>query len=302
MNDILAWGLEAIRFVQKFSNPPLTLVMRGFTALGTAYFYLLALPFVYWCVDKRRGMRLGLLFFFSVFVNGWLKHATMEPRPYTFDPSLAMAKESSYAFPSGHAQASATFWGSASPLFGAPWGTVLALGLPLLIGLSRVYLGVHFPTDVAAGWAIGAAAVFVERRFGDRLERLIGAQRDQLRLAAVAAVALAMNALDMRDTTVSGLFFGFGAGLVLARRAAPYSTAGSFGQKVLRLIVGSAGTVVLYFGPKLLTATIEPSDAALVVFVRLAIVGFWVALGAPWLFIRLALAEDESAVAAAPGN
>jgi hypothetical protein len=293
MNDILSWGLEAIRFVQKFSSPPLTLFMRGLSALGTAYFYLLALPFVYWCIDKRRGMRIGLLFFLSAFVNGWLKHATMEPRPYTFDVSVAKASESSFAFPSGHAQAAATFWGSAMSLFRKPWAGILAVAVPLLIGFSRVYLGVHFPTDVLGGWILGLLLVVAERRYGDRVERFFGRQRDQIRLAAVAAVALAMNALDMRNTLISGVFFGFGAGLVFAPRAACYSTKGSLAQKALRFVVGTAGTGILYLGPKILLTSIEPFSLALVSFVRYAIVGFWVSLGAPWLFIKLGLAKEE---------
>lgn len=299
MNDILAWGLGIIRIVQGLGSPPVTAIMRGLTAVGTAYFYLFAVPFVYWCVDKRRGTRLGLLFFISIFANGALKRATMEPRPYTFDPSVGMATESTSSFPSFHAQASATFWGSAAPLFRRPWTYIVGLGLPLLIGLSRVYLGVHFPTDVAAGWAIGAVFVWAERLFGDAIERFLGSLREQLRLAAVAAVSLAMNAIDKSDTRVSGLFFGFGAGAVLAPRVASFSTSGSALQKALRLVVGSAGTVILYLGPKYLLASVEPSSPALVVFIRTAIVGFWVSLGAPWLFLRLALAKSSAEPAVA---
>ena len=295
MNDILSWGLDAIRFVQRYSNPPLTLIMKGLSELGTVYFYLSALPLVYWCVDKRRGMRIGLLFLLSAFANGWIKHAIMEPRPYTFDASVARATVSSSAFPSGHAQSAATFWGSASTLFGMPWAAILAIALPLLIGFSRVYLGVHFPTDVLAGWILGLLFVVGERRYGDRLARLIGKQHDQIRLAAVAAVALAMNAFNIRDTAVSGAFFGFGAGLVFAPRVSPYSTAGSLVQKALRFVVGLAGTAILYFGLKMLLATIEPFDIALVGFVRYATLGFWVALGAPWFFIKLGLAKEEKA-------
>jgi len=293
MNDILGWGLDAIRLVQRASSPTLTAVLKGLSALGTEYFFLLALPLVYWCIDRRRGIRMGLLFFLSAFVNAWLKHLTMEPRPYELDASVGKAREATSAFPSFHAQSSAVFWGSAMPLFRPPWALLLALAVPLIVGFTRVYLGVHYPTDILAGWLLGLLFVAGERGFGDKLERLMGRQREQIRFAVVAALALAMNALDLRDTTVSGAFFGFGVGIVYARRVAPFTVDGALGQRILRFIVGSAGTVILFLGPKVLLASVEPSNPPLVHFVRYALVGFWAALGAPWLFLKLGLSAAE---------
>lgn len=84
-----------------------------------------------------------------------LKPAFARPRPELW-PRLVSASD--FSFPSGHALGSAAFY----PLLA--WTTVrlrggafglLSLGLPLFIGVGRLYLGVHWPTDVLAGWALG---------------------------------------------------------------------------------------------------------------------------------------------------
>ena len=78
--------------------------------------------------------------------------------------------ESSYSMPSGHALAAATFYGLLAweiarrfPRFGR-WPYLLAALLAFYIGLGRLYLGVHWPTDVLAGWTIGAAQTFAAVR------------------------------------------------------------------------------------------------------------------------------------------
>lgn len=86
-----------------------------------------------------------------------LKPAFARPRPELW-PRLV--GDTGFSFPSGHALASATFY----PLLA--WMTLrlrrvafalMGVGLPLFIGFGRLYLGVHWPTDVLAGWALGAA-------------------------------------------------------------------------------------------------------------------------------------------------
>jgi len=291
MDDILSWGLEVVRFAQRPAGPGLTLVMKAVTLLGTQWFFLIALPLVYWCVDKRRGARLGIVVFASAFVNSWLKVVFAQPRPYQLDPKLGLASEPTFGLPSGHAQNTAAFWGSAAPLFRKPWGLALALVLPLLIGWTRLYLGVHFPTDLFLGWALGALVAIADLALGDNIGRAFSKLRPQLQLAAAAMVALAMNAIFKEDTTFAGCFFGLAAGLVYMPRAAPFSVRGSVGTRILRYLVGIATVVAVYLVPKLLLG--DAGSAPLPRFLRYAVLGAWTSLGAPWLFLTLRLAERE---------
>ena len=90
-----------------------------------------------------------------------LKVIFRRPRPLTM--YVDAMKFRSYSFPSGHAYASVLCFGlliaimqsAGSAVVGSFFG-VAAIGMILLIGVSRVYLGAHFPTDVIAGWIVGA--------------------------------------------------------------------------------------------------------------------------------------------------
>jgi membrane-associated phospholipid phosphatase len=293
MEPIYSWGLDVVRGAQTFASPFLTAVMKGLSLAGTEFCYLAFLPLIYWCVDKRRGLRIGVLVFLSTAINLRLKLAFSQPRPYDFDPSVGMAKEATFGLPSNHAQTSAVFAGSTAPLFRPPWGLAFALALPLAIGISRIYLGVHFPTDVLAGWAIGLAILVLDRLVGDRIERAMAALHEPLALAMVAAVALGMNVLNMKDTSLGGVFFGFAGAAIYARKAAPFSVSGSFWKRALRYLVGMATVGIVYALPKLLLANFEAGGPPLVRFMRYALLGAWVSAGAPWLFLKLGLAEGE---------
>jgi len=100
----------------------------------------------------------------GLLLNKALKLAFARPRPVLDWPAAEV--QHTFSFPSGHAMATATLatvlillaWRGQSgpPRWRWPAAT-LAVGFALLVGVSRVYLGVHHPSDVAAGWAMGVA-------------------------------------------------------------------------------------------------------------------------------------------------
>jgi membrane-associated phospholipid phosphatase len=291
MDAILSWGLELVRAFQALKSPWFTELMKAVSLVGNEYFYLAALPLIYWCIDRRRGARVTVVFLASVFLNAWLKELLGQPRPFELDPSLGLALETSRGFPSGHAQGSALLWGMIAGLFPKPWGLVSFLAVTLSVGFSRVYLGVHFPTDVLGGWFLAALFLAADRYLLERWAELLrkGGPRAQALLVAVSA--LAMNALLPSDSSLSGVFLGGGLGLVLARQGLPFSASGPAGRKALRYLVGIAGAVLLYLLPKYLLPGEASPQYALIRFLRYGLLGFWVAAGAPWLFVSLRLAE-----------
>jgi len=169
MEAILYWGLDCIRLIQTAANPPLTACMKIITGLGSAAVYIILLPLIYWCIDEKKCLRLGTMVLVSVWLNITLKFALNQPRPFFegYDPSVGMIGERMGGFPSGHAQNLLVMlfiiasWGTKKRLYG------IAAFFCLLVGFSRVYLGVHFPTDVLGGWIIGGillAAYFLRRQ------------------------------------------------------------------------------------------------------------------------------------------
>lgn len=113
--------------------------------------------------DLRYG---GIIIFVTIAVSSLLKVFLRRPRPLTYTPKRWFIP--TLSFPSGHSAGAAVTYGIlgvlALQMFSFPVSLVLfvvAIVWTLLIGVSRIYLGAHYPTDVVAGWLLGALGVIV---------------------------------------------------------------------------------------------------------------------------------------------
>jgi undecaprenyl-diphosphatase len=160
--------------VHAWASPPLTRGMLAVTSLG-AEFTLLALGIVIvWRLAatgrRHQAILLGLGALSAELVTQVLKSALQRPRPVVF---FGLSPAETYSFPSGHAFVATVFYallaGIVTPFARsrrqrAAIAAVTAVAC-LLIGLSRVYLGYHYPSDVLAGWAGAAAWLALARCF-----------------------------------------------------------------------------------------------------------------------------------------
>ena len=153
MEAAMQWGIALILQIQAHRTPMLDDFFRQITTLGsTAHMFIV--PFLIWSLSYRFGSRLLITLLLSTFVNFALKDLWSQPRPFDLDSRIGPDREIGYGIPSGHAQHTMVEWGLIANWIANPWFTALAVILIVLIGLSRIYLGVHFPTDVLAGWAL----------------------------------------------------------------------------------------------------------------------------------------------------
>ena len=144
----------------------MTLVMEIISLLGKSGIFLIALSLVLAFFRKTRrygtAMCVGL-FLGALFVNIYLKDAIARPRPYTLDfyrqlwMTVGQNVESDFCFPSGHTNAA---FAAMVPVFilGKKRWSWLALVFGVLMAVSRVYLVVHFPSDVVGGMITGTIA------------------------------------------------------------------------------------------------------------------------------------------------
>lgn len=140
--------------IQKLHTPFLDEVMKGITFLGESGWFWILVAVLLFCQKRTRkiGLAVGLLL-----GNIILKPLIARQRPCWLDGSipLLIASPRDFSFPSGHTLAS--FEGAVSIfLYRRDWG-LWALALAVLIAFSRLYLFVHFPTDVLAGAVLGTA-------------------------------------------------------------------------------------------------------------------------------------------------
>jgi len=304
MEALLQWGLDCIRLIQGWANPPLTIFMRLITALGSAGMYIAVVCFVYWCIDEKKGLHLGIMMLISISINLSLKWALDQPRPFfpAYDPSVGMISEQLGGFPSGHAQNTLVALTIISTWLTRRWAYIAAALVCLLVGFSRVYLGVHFPTDVIGGWLIGGillAVYFLSRK---RIEALIakGGFRGGMYASAALAFVMILYRPSAELLLPGGTILGLGAGYCLCKFYCHFS-ASAFGGRtgifrwlalLVRFLLGITVFALLYVATEKITGGVHNSgNYQLVIFLRFVLLGLWISAGAPWLFRFLRLAE-----------
>ena len=301
---VLDWGIRIIESLQEILPVAAAPIFRSITLLGDPVPYMIMIAFLYWCIDERQAARAGIILFVSAGINTVLKNLLAVPRPFVRKPGINLIHENGYATPSGHAQNSAVFWPVILHRVPGKTGIVAMIGLPLLIGASRVYLGVHYPTDVLFGWALGAGisvvALVAIPRIRHHLSKMVHTRFPDMapvpasvRIAGIALVVFLLNRWSGGETRIGGLLFGFAAGAVLLHDTGdttPFSAAsGSRLKKALRCIAGGAGLVLLYVAGNAVCGLIPDAQAPLCRFVQYALVGFWTSKIAPMLFVRTGL-------------
>lgn len=289
LRSLMPWGADTIVWVQQFSNGVLDAVFTVATYLGREQFYILFLPILYWCVNKHLGRALSIVFLLSEYANGILKDAFGLPRPHEFDPRIRTPlPETSPSFPSGHAQGSLVFWGTMAALIRRAWMWIVSIILILLISLSRIYLGVHFPQDVLGGWIIGLVLVALYLWARRTLRGIILSLGIQLGIAFLLPVILFALHPSEGTALVTGVAFGMLPGFVMEEHFVRFRADGVWWKRVVRFIVGVIPLLALYLGLKLVFP-----EGDVFRFVRYALVGIWAGLLAPWLFVAVSLAERE---------
>jgi glycerophosphoryl diester phosphodiesterase len=296
MESIFDWGVNIIFYLQRFS-PTLDAPFKALTFLGDETFFLLLLPFMYWCVDRKRGLRLGLLFLFSAWVNFAAKELAAQPRPFEYDTRVKkLVHAGGGGFPSGHTQGAITVWGYLATRFRSTWFRILAVLLILLVPLSRLYLGVHFPQDLAGGYVIGGVLLILFIVYEERAAIWLNAKGLGWKLALSLVVPGIMLFVfpgdDPGGVTTASVLMGLAMGASLEQHWVGFDTAGPVWKRLVRLVPGLIILVVLYVGLKLAFNGLEPER--LFRFVRYFLVGLWCGGGGPWAFRVLGLASRRS--------
>lgn len=286
-------GITILHWFQSLRTPGLNQIMMLITDLHSETVYILLLPLVFWLVDKRFARHLAAVFALGMWANDVLKDIFNTQRPFVNHPELnppdgAIETALGGAFPSGHAMNPLMFWGLAAWYVKRPWFSWLAgIGI-FLIGISRLYLGVHWPLDILGGWAFGGIALW----FFIKTAQFWRAEGQSLRQQLAYAILFPLGALAIAVVvapgdihtllTMVGAYMGMAVGFVLEEQFVGFDPrAGSIVSHLLKVLVGFALIMALRVGVKALFGESEP-----VTFVRYFLMGLSATYLLPLLWKR----------------
>ncbi|TAH56358.1 MAG: phosphatase PAP2 family protein [Sphaerochaeta sp.] len=293
-----------LRFLHRIATPFLDLLANGASFFGEETFVIAIVLLVFWNINKQKGFALYMNVLTSVLVMGILKAVVRAPRPFVVLDDIAgkrMGTATGYSFPSGHTTTAASFYTSLALLLKKRICSIIAAIMIVLVGVSRLYLGVHWPNDVFAGLLIGVSISFLLYRwslqlFEDRM-RLV---RFSIRYGLIATLAslilsvlLNMDLVDpvafndlMKTLALAGAgLLGFGFEEQIVR----YRVEASLTKKILRYLLGM-GVVIAIIASK---ALFPPSIYAISSFIRYSLVGVWATVLFPITGKSLHLFDDE---------
>jgi membrane-associated phospholipid phosphatase len=228
------------------------------TQLGGTAFYIALLLIVYWAFNKREAILVTYVLIVGMISNYWLKVIIAKDRP-PMSNWLPGADGPNYSTPSGHAQNSATFYGWITTRIKTWWIALTAIALTFLIGISRVYVGVHFIEDVILGWGIGIITVLLFIYLEKPARAYLSRYNTEHLLLVLMVIGFLMTLIsslfpqppDDNFGAYGGLTMGFALGLILERRFVNFSNEPYEGRKwrlVLRVVIGLILVIGVMFG------------------------------------------------------
>jgi len=209
---------------------------------------------------------LGASFFLSGLIVQGAKPLFRVPRPWVYDPTFipvegSIGAATGYAFPSGHAQNGTALFGSLGAQIKNKIAKIVLFTVVALIAFSRLYLGVHYLSDVLVSLAIGIGSIWLALKFITdepvcrKRELAIAGFIAFIAVVVIAIVAVLYygghsEAFQMRDSIIAaGAALGFAVGMFVERNYIRFSTkAQNLPMQLVKLALGIAGVVAIQEG------------------------------------------------------
>lgn len=316
MEILFQFQLPLMLFFQNIETIFLDTTSEIITVFGESPIPLLITIFIYWCWDKKKGFVVVNSLMSAMMSMQILKAIFRIPRPFMKYPELIQGKRqqtaTGFSFPSGHSTTASSFYGGLCYSFKQKWIRTLSIALIVLVPISRLYLGVHWPMDILVGTLIGLVSAFALGRVFEKLYRnekafmiyTILFALVTLLIALPLAIIMDVNTLnyatlaEFKATTLyraihnlmqnSAIAAGIFAGMALDRKTLKFVPAQSAKTRILSLVAGL-----------LMLAVVAPLIAIPVAkytfeFLTLAFVGIWVTYLFPLIATKLKLMEKEN--------
>ncbi|MBR5125561.1 MAG: phosphatase PAP2 family protein [Oscillospiraceae bacterium] len=259
--------MEILYFLESIRMPVLNEFMLLITRLGEETAFLVAALIVFWCVDKRKGYYLMTVGFTGTMANQFLKLACRVPRPWVLDENftiLEQAREAAtgYSFPSGHSQSAVGTFGAVANTTKKRWIRIACIAVCVLVPLSRMYVGVHTPSDVLVGSGMALLLVGVLKKpvleGGDRAMKVLIALMLVMAIGLLAYVEMWKFPADMdvhnlesgmkNAYTMLGCLIGIGIVYPAEKRFVNFDTHACWWAQILKAVGGFAVVLLVKEG------------------------------------------------------
>ncbi|MGI6432993.1 MAG: phosphatase PAP2 family protein [Sphaerochaetaceae bacterium] len=289
-------------FFQKLSSPVLDTVVQVLTFFGEETVFILFIAALLWCFSKQKGFAIYSSLFSALIGMSVLKALIKYPRPFQVLGDIEgkrLSTATGYSFPSGHSTGAAAFYSSVSLIYKKRWLSIVSALLIALVGLSRIYLGVHWPLDVFGGLALGIGVSFALSSFFFHLYE----QKEKLRSfcfavgigSTIVAVGLTLllilekaDPLGFSDPMKLFALAGGGyLGFAWEQKHINYVTEANLAVKLLRLVFGLA---ILFFIQSL--KSILGAHLA-ITLIRYYLIGLWVTFLYPLIGSKIPVGNNH---------
>ncbi len=287
-DNVLEIAINFLKALSKIRTPFGDTLVQLITRLGEEVIVLGVICLLYWCINKDSAYKLGMIFFASGMLVQGLKVSFRIERPWVIDPTFspvesAKSGATGYSFPSGHTQSATSLYGYFALNSRKKAYTVIFIAVVLLVGFSRMYLGVHTFYDVLVSLAVSTAVLLLINRFYDKFAN---GERDLIVAAVLGGVSVLLciysyvlakaGAVDIKQINdcfkSGGAGLGFAIGFYLERKYIKFDTyAPKVWMQVIKFVIGVAGALLF----KSILKLISPGNLT-VDFVRYFITVMWV--------------------------
>ncbi len=298
--------MKFLEFLAEHRTPFLDKFFSLVTYLGWETIFLVVALVLIWCVNKKYGFFILYCGLIGQAASQWLKLIFRVERPWVafpdFKPIESAIKEAGgYSFPSGHTQIATTTYGGLALLYRRKkWLSTLLIVAVLLVGFSRMYLGVHYPSDVIFSLVFNTALIICFYLIGKRYAcdstssvlRVIGL----LAMGSLLVYSIIMfNKFGSVEVYVDTLSFSskmFGATLAFViswyidDKYLDFKTEASIGIQIFKVVVGTVILLAIKEGLKPLFSVIG-LNATVGHVIRYFFVVFFAGTIWPYVFMKI---------------
>lgn len=242
--------LEILRSIQSIANPFLDILFQLITMCGEQIVLISIIAVIYWTLDKKFGEYIAYSVLTSVLLNNTIKDIFKMKRPIGEKGIRTLREQTAtgYSFPSGHTQNASSFYGAMAIYLKKRVMHIIATIMIILVGFSRLYLGVHYPKDVIVGGILGVLTSLICYKLYNKFENKM--------LLYVITFVIFIPALTFAHSADfikgMGTYLGFIIGIYIEKKYVNFSVEGSTGNKIIRVLLGILILLTLQVGLKVL--------------------------------------------------